>query len=208
MARKDKEKKKKEDDKSIYDYELKDVNKDGKKNFGDTWLGDALGFDGKLGVQGPGMKESMKGARRNMGGSDKKKKATRPKARPGSTTKPRARPEEEKTPPGPGPKRDRPAPKKQSGPPKKERLGLKDKKEESAPSKPVEKKSETTSPKRSPSVTRTTKERVEENKRKARRVTPGGALSGMARGGMAKNGNKDYKKSGMFYKSGSPKGYK
>lgn len=67
--------------KSIYDYELKDINKDGKKNFADTWLGDALGFDGKLGTQGPGMKESMKGSRRKMGGGSG-----------GSTTRPRSRP--------------------------------------------------------------------------------------------------------------------
>jgi hypothetical protein len=35
-------------------------------DFGDTWLGDALGFDGKLGVQGPGFKESREGARRSF----------------------------------------------------------------------------------------------------------------------------------------------
>lgn len=35
-------------------------------DFGDTWLGDALGFDGKLGVQGPGLKESREGARRDF----------------------------------------------------------------------------------------------------------------------------------------------
>lgn len=33
-------------------------------------------------------------------------------------------------------------------------------------------------------------------------------IPGMAKGGMVKSGNKDYKKSGMFYKSASPRGYK
>jgi hypothetical protein len=35
-----------------------------------------------------------------------------------------------------------------------------------------------------------------------------GKTPGMAKGGMVKSGNKDYKKSGMFYKSDSPRGYK
>ena len=55
------EKKKK---KSIYSRKLKDVNKDGKRNFGDTWLGDLIGADGKLGVQKDSMRDSMKGSRR------------------------------------------------------------------------------------------------------------------------------------------------
>lgn len=33
-------------------------------------------------------------------------------------------------------------------------------------------------------------------------------IPGMAKGGMVKKGTRDYKKSGMFYKSGSPRGYK
>lgn len=33
-------------------------------------------------------------------------------------------------------------------------------------------------------------------------------IPGMAKGGMVKSGSKDYKKSGMFYKSASPRGYK
>jgi hypothetical protein len=37
---------------------------DGRVTFGDTWLGDLLGFDGKAGVQGPGLSESLDGARR------------------------------------------------------------------------------------------------------------------------------------------------
>ena len=50
---------------SLYD-ELTDVNKDKKKNFGDTWLGDLLGFDKKAGVQGPNLKDSFMGARRGF----------------------------------------------------------------------------------------------------------------------------------------------
>lgn len=63
------EKKKK---KSIYSRKLKDVNKDGKKNFGDTWLGDMIGADGKAGIQKgrPGLKASIKGARREDGKAD------------------------------------------------------------------------------------------------------------------------------------------
>ena len=38
-------------------------NKEGV-DFGDTWLGDLLGFDGKAGVDGPGLKDSFGGARR------------------------------------------------------------------------------------------------------------------------------------------------
>ncbi len=37
---------------------------DGNIGFGDTWLGDLLGFDGKAGVQGLGLKESFAGKRR------------------------------------------------------------------------------------------------------------------------------------------------
>lgn len=65
--------------KGLYSKKLKDVNKDGKKNFKDTWLGDLIGADGKAGVQGPGMKESLKGARRN-GDEKKKSSATKKKS--------------------------------------------------------------------------------------------------------------------------------
>lgn len=58
---------------------LRDINKDGKKNFADTWLGDALGLDGKVGVQGPGLKKSLKGARR---GEEPKKKTEEKKSTP------------------------------------------------------------------------------------------------------------------------------
>jgi hypothetical protein len=43
---------------------LKDVDGSGGASFGDTWLGDLLGFDGEAGVQGAGLKDSFGGARR------------------------------------------------------------------------------------------------------------------------------------------------
>lgn len=43
---------------------------DGKVGFGDTWLGDLLGFDGKAGVQGDNLRDSFGGSRRTGGGSD------------------------------------------------------------------------------------------------------------------------------------------
>ena len=45
-------------------------NKEGV-DFGDTWLGDLLGFDGKAGVDGPGLKDSFGGARRKPKDDDK-----------------------------------------------------------------------------------------------------------------------------------------
>lgn len=45
---------------------LKDTSGDEKVTFADTWLGDLLGLDEKgAGVQGPGLKESRQGARRD-----------------------------------------------------------------------------------------------------------------------------------------------
>lgn len=226
----------KNDGKSIYDYELKDVNKDGKKNFGDTWLGDALGLDGKIGVQGPGMKESMKGARRNMGDS---KKEVRPKARPkvqpksgttgvsgissgpsqGGATAPR---KEKKQMAGTG------GPRRQSNRPDKKKpmfTAPKDKENKSTPAPKTtpkvtyeqwqsmsrsERKAkglpETTLGwqwQKNPGQTKTTDKQVEENRARSNKRT-----GGMNRGGMVKSGKKDYKNSGMFYKSGSPRGYK
>jgi len=45
---------------------LKDMNNDGNAHFGDTWLGDTLGFDGSFGVEegNPGLSASLGGARR------------------------------------------------------------------------------------------------------------------------------------------------
>lgn len=64
--------------KSIYSRRLKDVNKDGKRNFKDTFLGDLIGADGKLGVQGDDMRSSLKGSRRESD-SDTKKRSTKRK---------------------------------------------------------------------------------------------------------------------------------
>jgi hypothetical protein len=56
---------------SLYEN-LADTNKDGNVNFGDTWLGDLLGFDGEAGIAegNPGLRDSFAGARRTGGGSD------------------------------------------------------------------------------------------------------------------------------------------
>lgn len=44
---------------------LDDTNNDGQVNFGDTFVGDLLGFDGKFGVQSEGLKSSWSGGRRS-----------------------------------------------------------------------------------------------------------------------------------------------
>lgn len=56
---------------SLYDN-LADLDGDGKKSFGDTWLGDLLGFDGEAGIAegNPGLRDSFRGARRTGGDSD------------------------------------------------------------------------------------------------------------------------------------------
>jgi hypothetical protein len=51
---------------------------DGKVGFGDTWLGDLLGFDGKAGVQGDNLRDSFGGSRRTGGGSDDDTPTTTP----------------------------------------------------------------------------------------------------------------------------------
>ena len=73
---------------SLYD-DLTDVNKDKKKNFGDTWLGDLLGFDGAVGVpeDRPGLRESFMGARRGVDmtqlqGTTPSSSTVKPKERP------------------------------------------------------------------------------------------------------------------------------
>ena len=45
---------------------LNDMSGDGTTSFNDTWLGDLLGLDGKAGVQGPTLTESLQGARREQ----------------------------------------------------------------------------------------------------------------------------------------------
>lgn len=81
--------------KSIYSRRLKDVNKDGKRNFGDTFLGDLLGADGKVGIgKGrPGLLDSLKGERREKpitkkpkAKPNRKKKKAKPNVRVGIKT--------------------------------------------------------------------------------------------------------------------------
>mgnify|MGYP003108995084 CR=1 FL=1 len=81
--------------KSIYSRRLKDVNKDGKRNFGDTFLGDLLGADGKVGIgKGrPGLIDSLKGKRREepitkkpKAKPNRKKKNAKPNVRVGIKT--------------------------------------------------------------------------------------------------------------------------
>ena len=55
---------------SSWDKNLKDTDKSGGASFGDTWLGDVLGFDGTVGRDGATLRESMAGARRTSGSSD------------------------------------------------------------------------------------------------------------------------------------------
>jgi hypothetical protein len=62
---------------------LKDVNKDGKVNFKDTWLGERLSTKGKL--KGPNLAESLKGARRS---SDTSATESKPASKPASTSAP------------------------------------------------------------------------------------------------------------------------
>lgn len=50
--------------------DLRDTSGDKKVTFADTWLGDVLGFDGKLGTQGPSLRRSWFGARRDGPGSE------------------------------------------------------------------------------------------------------------------------------------------
>ena len=54
---------------SMYER-LSDTSGDGKVSFADTWLGDLLGADGKIGVQGASLSESRAGARRTGTGAD------------------------------------------------------------------------------------------------------------------------------------------
>ena len=59
--------------KSLYSRKLKDISGDGKKNLADTYLGDLIGLDGKIGIgkKNPGLKASLKGARREDGTTKK-----------------------------------------------------------------------------------------------------------------------------------------
>lgn len=99
--------------KSIYSRELKDITGDGKRNFADTYLGDLIGLDGKIGIKKgrPGLRASLKGARRE---DPDTKKPTTKKTTTKKTTKktiPKVRPKARPTPkpknPYTSPKRSR-----------------------------------------------------------------------------------------------------
>lgn len=212
--------------KSIYDKPLKDINKDGKVNFGDTWLGDALGFDGKVGIQKgrPGFKESLKGARR---GNDKPKKEDKPKrsrSRPSTSRKkvdveevarrgiekaegsrPKARPGSV----GPKARPDR-TPKGVPAPSKVEVTPLDKAKSTTDTKTPkitfAEWKKLTRKERRDRGLPETTFQWQNQGKFGIPEVKPGMAKGGMAR--FDKTGNRDYKNKGMFYDSKSPRGYK
>ena len=95
--------------KSLYSRKLKDISGDGKKNLADTYLGDLIGLDGKIGIgkKNPGLKASLKGARREDGTTKKpaaKKKPALTKVEPGGAGPPTRRkpnkpkPKKKKTP--------------------------------------------------------------------------------------------------------------
>ena len=75
--------------------DLKDTSGNKKIGFEDTFLGDLLGFDGKMGTKGkPGLLASLKGARRKKPGAaaaTTKKKVVRPTLRPKPAAKPPVR---------------------------------------------------------------------------------------------------------------------
>ena len=79
------EKKKKSPPKFGGKRALKDTSGDGKITFADTFLGDLLGLDGKVGTKGKaGLLKSLRGARRMKDGVETSK---RPKARPKAVKK-------------------------------------------------------------------------------------------------------------------------
>lgn len=96
--------------------DLRDISGDEKVTFADTWLGDVLGFDGKLGTQGPSLRRSWFGARRDGPGSEanipnledrtpdnlEQARPTRPVSRPGLRYPSAAAPDAEVPPLVPG----------------------------------------------------------------------------------------------------------
>lgn len=82
--------------------ELQDISGNDRVGFHDTFLGDLLGFDGQAGVQGPGMMDSIRGARRAdvMRPEPRPDMADAPIDDPMSTSpRPQARPEQTQTEP-------------------------------------------------------------------------------------------------------------
>ncbi len=114
------EKKKKAPRKFTKEYQggrrrLKDVDKSGKRDFGDTFLGDLIGADGKMGIKKgrPGLRASLKGDRREK--DDKpKRKVKSPIKKTGSGLLPAGKPEGEivttKLPPAKKPEIKKPTP--------------------------------------------------------------------------------------------------
>ncbi len=72
---------------SLYE-DLADTDGKEGKTFGDTWLGDLLGFDKKAGVEDPNLRDSFMGARRGFDTAQLESNAPI-----GSTIKPKGRPE-------------------------------------------------------------------------------------------------------------------
>jgi len=255
MPEKEKNKTSEKKRKSIYDKPLKDINKDGKTGFGDTWLGDALGFDGKVGIQKgrPGLKDSLKGARR---GSDEKKKESgskRPQSRP---AKAKTKPSERLDTKGETPRESKGGRARYRGRGSKTTDAGMDEKAKRTQSSRTPPTPKSDSDKKAPSgVSYAEWKKMTRAERKAKglpettlgwqnqrimgygggnkpkpksKPTPstskptGGAhptaqrASGMSRGGMStnkegryqQNGGRDMKKTGMFYDSKSPRGYK
>jgi len=66
---------------------LEDSDGSGGASFGDTWLGDLLGFDGKAGVQGDGLRDSFGGSRRD-GDTDKGGSSGSNNKKPNNNNKP------------------------------------------------------------------------------------------------------------------------
>lgn len=217
--------------KSIYDKPLKDINKDGKTNFADTWLGDALGFDGKLGIQEdrPGLKESLKGARRGADKKDKDK-PKRPKSRPSRSSdsdksaSPSSRLDTKgETPKGPrsstgGPARYSNRKSPAAGSPSPDQYNTMMGKMTSDQLKkfrdlPAAEKIKVYN--RYSDSGNITLPTSGSSSRKSTRPGRSAGEKGMAKGGMTskmgrhqQSGKRDMKKTGMFYDSKSPRGYK
>lgn len=201
---------------------LKDINKDGKVNFGDTWLGDALGFDGKVGIQKgrPGLKESLKGARRGSTAKKEDKPKDTPKRSTSRSTPSKKKVDIEKIAGAAinrAEGRKTPSTRPQARPDRRPARGV------PAPSK-VEVTPLEPSAKPPSKITYEEWEKLSKAERKKRglpmttvqwqnqgkfgipEVKPGMAKGGMAR--FDKTGKRDYKGKGMFYDSKSPRGYK
>ena len=100
---------------------LKDVDKSGSRDFGDTFLGDLIGADGKMGIKKgrPGLRASLKGERRVKDDKPKRKvsspiKTTSPGIKKGDFTR-KDDIEVTKLPPAKKPVDKKPTPKKDDG---------------------------------------------------------------------------------------------